>query len=89
MNSLVQSVKIQDKLYKCRDNARFLFGENYEKQLQPYKDIIQIVMDKHQKKELEAILIISQTEMYKEDGRTQFMFMAAACEMIEPSTVTA
>lgn len=78
-------IKITADLYKCRDTAKRFFREEYAEKLKPYIDIIKAVMKANQLNELRAILKISESETYKENGMTQLLFMAAVVEMMEPS----
>lgn len=78
-------IKIAAKLYECRDTAKRFFREEYAEKLKPYIAIIKAVMKANQLDELGAILRISKTETYQENGMAQMMFMAAAVEMMEPS----
>jgi len=78
-------IKIAAKLYECRDTAKRFFREEYAEKLKPYIAIIKAVMKANELDELGAILRISKTETYQENGMGQMMFMAAAVELMEPS----
>jgi len=78
-------IKIAASLYKCRDVAKRFFREEYAEKLKPYIHIIKAVMKSNELNELQAILKISQSETYQNDGMVQLMFMAAAVELLEPS----
>ena len=78
-------IKIAAKLYECRDTAKRFFREEYAAKLKPYIHIITAVMKANELDELQAILKISKTETYQENGMTQMLFMAAAVEIMEPS----
>lgn len=80
-----KEIKITAKLYECRDTAKRFFREEYAEKLKVYIDIIKVVMKANQLDELQAILKISKTGTYKENGMVQMMFMAAAVELKEPS----
>jgi len=80
-----QKIKIAAKLYECRDTAKRFFSEKYAERLNPYIHIIKEVMKANQLDELEAILRISKTKTYQEDGMVQMIFLAAVVELIEPS----
>jgi hypothetical protein len=84
-NPMEKEIKITAQLYKCRDTAKRFFREEYAKKLMPYIEIIKQVMKVHNLEVLEAILKISETKTYLEDGIVQLLFMAAAVEMMEPS----
>lgn len=78
-------IKIAAKLYECRDTAKRFFREEYAIRLQSYITIIKAVMLAHNLDELHAILKISKSQSYQENGMAQMMFMAAAVELMEPS----
>lgn len=80
-----KQIKLAASLYKCRDTAKRFFREEYAERLKPYIHIIQQVMKANQLNELEAILKISKSETYNENGMIQMLFMAAVVEMMEPS----
>jgi hypothetical protein len=81
-------VQMAAKLYECRDAAQSLFGDGYMNKIQPYKEMIQVVMKANNIGEIPALLKISQTETYQENAVGQMMFMAAVVELIEPSNTT-
>lgn len=79
-----EHVEIALKMKECRVTARKLHGENYEKKLQPYKDIISLVQKANNFDVMQAIHKITQTdELWKKKG-VQVMFLAAAVELIDP-----
>jgi len=80
-----KEIKIAAQLYKCRDTAMRFFGEKYAERLKPYMHIVREVMKANDLEVLEAILKISQTKTYLDDGMVQMLFMAAAVEIMEPS----
>ena len=80
-----KEIKIAANLYKCRDTAKGFFREKYAERLFPYIHIIQEVMKANELDVLEAILKISKTKTYQDDGMVQMLFMAAAVELLEPS----
>lgn len=83
-----QQIKIAAKLYECRDTAISLAkmqGRNYHDMLKPYMDIISNVMKAKKLKPIDALLFISKTKTYQEEGMAQLMFMAAVTELMEPT----
>ena len=78
-------IKITAKLYDCRDTAKRFFRDEFSKRIKPYQTTIKMIMEKEQIDVLPAILFISKTETYQSDGMIQLLFLAAACELIEPS----
>jgi hypothetical protein len=80
-----QQVKMAAKLYNCRDTAKKFFKDEYKSRLDPYTHILKQVMQANSLEVIPALLKISETEMYKENGMAQMMFMTAVVELIEPS----
>lgn len=85
MNPSERDVKMAAKLYKCRDSAKSLYGEEYQKKLTTYKNFIQIHMKKNKLDVLPSMIEICGLDSVKNEAITQMLFMAAAVEMIEPS----
>mgnify|MGYP006921373652 CR=1 FL=1 len=81
-----REIKIAAKLYECRDTAKIFFKERYKDKLEPYTHILKEVMKANSLKEIPALLLISKTNHYQENGMAQMMYMAAVVELIEPST---
>jgi len=79
------AIEVTAKLYKCRDTAKSFLGEKYNEKLEPYTHIIKQVMKANEEEEIPALLRISKTEHYQENGFAQMMYMAAIVELIEPS----
>ena len=80
-----QQIKITAKLYKCRDTAKSFFKDQYKEKLVPYTHIIKEVMKSNNLEEIPALLAISGTDHYKENGMAQMMYMAALVELLEPT----
>jgi len=80
-----QQIKMAAKLYECRDTARRFFGEEYKQKLEFYTHILKQVMKDNDLEEIPALLKISKTQHYQENGMAQMMYMAAVVELIEPS----
>lgn len=78
-------IKMAAKLYKCRDTAKAFFKEQFKEKLQPYTHIIKEVMKSNNLYEMPALLKISKTQHYQENGFAQMMYMAAVVELISPS----
>ena len=81
----MNQVQMAAKLYECRDTAKSFFKEEYKTKLQPFTHIVKEVMKANNLEEIPALLRISKTSTYQEDGMAQMMFMAAVVELIEPS----
>jgi uncharacterized membrane protein len=80
-----QQIKMASKLYECRDAAKSLLEKDYKERLKPYTHILKEVMKSNNLTEISALLKISKTTHYQENGMTQMMYMAAVVELIEPS----
>lgn len=80
-----KQIKMAAKLYECRDTAKAFFKEQYKEKLQPYTHILKEVMKANNLEEIPALLKISKTQHYQENGMAQMMYMAAVVELIEPS----
>lgn len=61
------------KLYECRDTAKAFFKEQYKEKLQPYTHILKEVMKANNLKEIPALLKISKTQHYQENGIGEMM----------------
>lgn len=80
-----QQIKMASKLYECRDTAKAFFKEQYKEKLLPYTHVLKEVMKSNNLTEISALLKISKTNHYQENGMAQMMYMAAVVELIEPS----
>lgn len=78
-------IQMAAKLYDCRDTAKRFFRDDFTDRIKPYREAIIKVMENKKLDVLPAILLISKSETYQSDGMIQLLFLAAACEMIEPS----
>lgn len=72
------------KLYRCRDNVKRFFKDEYKENLIPYKKIISDVAKDKNIGELEAMRKICEDDVIKNNGWTLMLLMAAALELIEP-----
>jgi hypothetical protein len=82
-----QQIKMAAKLYRCRDTATRFFGDEYKEKIEPYKKIIADVARDKNIGELEAMMKICEDDVIKNNGWTLMLLMAAAVELVEPSTV--
>jgi hypothetical protein len=80
-----KEIKITAKLYHVRDTAKRFHGGEFQEKLKPYSHIIKEVMKANNINELKALLRVSNTKHYQENGFAQMMFIASVVEMIEPS----
>lgn len=76
-------IGIAAKLYKCRDRAKALYGDEYPVRIQPFIQGIEQVKEKNGVDTLDAAIAI--TQALDDDGIAIALFMAAAVEIIEPS----
>lgn len=79
-----QNIRIAEKLYECRDSARFLHGEKYKEKIQWYKDVICNAQKKWKKDVLNTVTELCKMSSVEDNGIFIMMFMAAAVELIEP-----
>lgn len=84
-----QQIKLAAKIYKCRDTAKQLYGEEYPEKIGQYMDIIRGHMKKHGGNELEAVIALSKEVEGNSYAGTMIMRLtAAAAELLEPSSKT-
>ena len=77
------AIELSQKMKKGRDTAKRFFAAEFPEKLKPYTVIIEGVMKSKSIDEIPALLEISKTETYQNDGMTQMMFLAATVELIE------
>lgn len=80
-------IKIASKLYECRETARNFFKELYPEKIKPYVNIINNVAKANKKEPLQAVLMICDLDTIKNDGFAMMMVMAAAVEILEPTSI--
>lgn len=81
---MLNLIEIASKLRKARDTAKRFFGNDFAQKIEPHQHIIREVMKSNNiTNELEALLLISQTNVFKDNAFTQILFYAAAVEMME------
>jgi hypothetical protein len=77
-------IKIAAKIYQCRDTAKKLHGDGYEKEMSDYKHYIKACMAKFKfKNEIEAAM-----QLIKDcdgDGVATINILSALAEILEPS----
>jgi hypothetical protein len=83
--TMEKQIKMAAKLYHCRDTAKAFFKDAYKEKLEPYTYILKKVMESNNEDEIQALLRISKTQSYQENGMAQMMFFTAVVEMLEPS----
>lgn len=78
------TVRLASKLYEMRDGAKMLLGDRYLERMAEFRKVIEIVQAKKKLDTLKAAMDICQ---HVDSGGFEVIFvMAAACEMIEPSS---
>ena len=80
---MMQALEISQQLNKCRDTAKRFFKDEFPEKLKPYTELIEAVMKANKIEVIPALLEISKTETYLENGFGQMMFMAATVELLE------
>ena len=78
-----KQIKIAAKMYECRDTAKKFYKEGYSKVVKPFISSIEQIMTIHNCNAIEALLKISETNDYKENGIKQMLFMAGCVDIIE------
>lgn len=78
-----REIKLAAKLYRVRDCARYLWGEQYYTRIEKYIEVIKRRMRDKNIPELEAVIEL--VKEYQNIGGECVAYMAAAVEMIEPS----
>lgn len=83
-----QHIQITAQLYECQETAKRFFGEKYAKKIEPYSVMIKQVMKANTCNALQALLKISKTEHYNNNGMVQMLYMAAVVEELEKENPT-
>lgn len=81
-----QQVKMAAKLYKCRDTAKKLYGTEYKYKINWYIDALNGYAKYKGLDILPAVIEYCSLDDVKVNGMAVMLFMAAAVEIIEPST---
>jgi len=79
-----QELKISVTLLKHRNDAKTILGATYPERIKPYKEIITGVMKANQVGPLQAVLKLSETDVYQQSEVAKLLFMAAAVEIVDP-----
>lgn len=78
-------IRLAAKLYECRDAARTLLGEQYLARMAEYGATIRQVAAAKQCSDIKAAMLLAQSPDHS-TGVGQVLCLAAAVELIEPST---
>ncbi len=84
---LEESRKIVDRFNECVDAAKTiaLFKDiDYTELLMPYTEIIEKVMRVKGLEPIKALLLVSKTKTFEENGTTQLLLIAATYEILIP-----
>lgn len=81
-----QEIKIAAKLYECRDTAKRFFKSEFQERIRFYKRVIEAEQMKSGTEILQAVTSLCEMKGVKDDGMAIMMFMAAAVELMEPSS---
>ncbi len=82
-----QQIKLAAKLYRCRDTALQIYGDAYLETLQPF---IRRIKDRMSIKGCDGLIAVldlaKSIKGMENEVMATMLFMAAAVEMLEPST---
>lgn len=79
-----KQIKALAKMYECRDTARRFYRDEYQTKIEPYKEILNKVMQANKCNEIEALVNhISKENVYNENPMAQMLFIAAVVEVSE------
>lgn len=80
-----REIRMAAKLYECRDAVKEILGEDYNAKIQKYMNVVLEIMKLKKIEAIPALLLLSKTEAYKGNDAATLFFMAAICEIIEPT----
>ena len=80
---MILEIELAQKMQKCRDTAKRFFAAEFPEKIKFYTEKLEAVMKSKSIDEIPALLEISKTETYQNDGMMQMMFLAATVELIE------
>lgn len=78
-------IKMVAKFYECRDSAKILHGTEYHKEIKWYIEVIKGYAAQNKVDLLKAMMRLCENPRIIESGMATMMFIAAYCELIEPS----
>ena len=80
-----KKIEIAAKLYECQRTLQRLWGEQYAEKIQPWKEELQRLADKHEGGQVLKVALPILTAQDKAGEGMQMMCVMAACvELIEP-----
>ena len=74
------------KMKQCRVTAKKMLGDGYAERIKPYMEVVQLVMKANNTDAVNAVRKISEQKKLWKKKVNQVMYMAAAVEIIDPST---
>ena len=77
-----QAVKMAAKVYECRDTAKRVFGDGYQKLMEAYGQVVKSVANEMRCSELSAATTLANKAG---GGMAAVCYLAAVVEMTEPS----
>jgi len=77
--------EVSYKLKQARKSIKFLFGDEYDKRIKPWKALITNVCKEYEISSLAAVLKLTKerTGGVFGDGMTQLVILSAACDLAE------
>jgi len=81
---IAKLIEIKNGLERSRKAAKSLLGENYNESISNWIEHLKKAANDLDTTELNALLVISDSETYKNDGMMQLMLTAALCEILNP-----
>jgi hypothetical protein len=80
-----KAIEVSQKLEKARKSIKFLFGDDYEKKIKPWKELIKNVAKKYKISNMQASIKLcgQRGDAMFEDGMTQLVILSASCDLAE------
>lgn len=85
-----KQIEIAAKLYKCRDQAVFIRGEEgFRNEVAKWKPLFDEIMNEESCSELEALIILlRRAKGERNEGVMMHLLSAVGCELAEPKYTT-
>jgi hypothetical protein len=81
---IAKLIEIKNVLERSRKAAKSILGEMYNESISDWIEQLKKSAIDLDTTELNALLVISDSETYKNDGMMQLMLTAALCEILNP-----
>ena len=78
---MVKDELIAGKLYDIRDATKRLLND-YDSRIRIYIQVLETVMKKNDCNASNALIIVSKTALYKEEGETKMLYISACVEIM-------